>query len=96
MPNTAVALHHADPLMHRLATETMRLQIQRDAIELLIADHTDQLRAGLHERSTKAGPCTRLELPPVNTPMGTVLPGLVIRRNGPTDILILTTGQKAH
>lgn len=82
---TQVALRHGDQLMHRLATETMRLRIHRDAIDVLINDHTDQLLAGLHERSTKAGPCTRLELD-----------GLVIRRNGPTGIDILTTGQKAR
>jgi len=85
MPNTAVALHHADPLMRRLANELRRLQIGRDAIDALIADHTDQLRAGLHERDDKTGPCTRLDLGDI-----------VIRRNGPTDIAILTTGQKAR
>jgi hypothetical protein len=80
---TTVALQHGDPLMRRLATETMRLRIHRDAIDALISDHTDQLLAGLHERSTKAGPCTRLELD-----------GLIIRRNGPTGIDILTTGRR--
>jgi hypothetical protein len=79
---TTVALHHGDQLMHRLATETLRLRIHRDAIDALIADHTDQLLAGLHERSSKAGDCPRLELD-----------GLIIRRNGPTGIDILTTGR---
>jgi hypothetical protein len=72
---TPVVLHYGDPLMRRLATEHQRLTIHRDALNLLINDHTEQLRAGLTERNT-----TRLELD-----------GIVIRRNGPTGIDILTT-----
>lgn len=72
---TPVALHYGDPYLHRLATQTLRLHTQRDAIDHLIADYQTEMRNGLTARNL-----TRLQLD-----------GLVIRRNGPRGIDILTT-----
>lgn len=78
MTGTSVALHYGDAYMRRLATEHLRLQVHLDAIGHKIEQHQAELRAGLTARNL-----TRLELD-----------GLVIRRNGPTGVDILTTGRR--
>lgn len=75
MTGTPVALHYGDPYLHRLATQTLRLHIQRDAIDQVLGQHNAEIRNGLNARNL-----TRLQLD-----------GLIIRRNGPRDIDILTT-----